>query len=178
MTRILHVLDHSLPLRSGYTFRTRAILKAQETLGLEVRAVTGQRQQLEAPTDESAETFAKRQLGRLEDDTRVATLLTRPQEDVLIQAAETVLTARRFLKHSYVASFGLKEDPVGLCILENHQAALEIFTERLSHLTETNLQELCLGNTRRYIHNHFRGLEFYSVSVVNYMRRFVEHTLT
>jgi len=43
MTRILHVLDHSLPLQSGYTFRTRAILKAQEALGLEVRAVTGQR---------------------------------------------------------------------------------------------------------------------------------------
>jgi hypothetical protein len=29
MTRVLHVLDHSLPLHSGYTFRTRAILKAQ-----------------------------------------------------------------------------------------------------------------------------------------------------
>ena len=27
--RILHVLDHGLPLQSGYTFRTRAILKAQ-----------------------------------------------------------------------------------------------------------------------------------------------------
>jgi hypothetical protein len=35
MTRILHLLDHSLPLHSGYTFRTRAILKAQEGLGLE-----------------------------------------------------------------------------------------------------------------------------------------------
>lgn len=43
MTRILHVLDHSLPLHSGYTFRTRAILKAQEAAGLEVRAITGQR---------------------------------------------------------------------------------------------------------------------------------------
>jgi len=43
MTRILHVLDHALPLQSGYTFRTRAILKAQEALGLEVRAVTGLR---------------------------------------------------------------------------------------------------------------------------------------
>lgn len=44
MTRVLHVLDHSLPLHSGYTFRTRAILRAQEADGLEVRAVTGQRQ--------------------------------------------------------------------------------------------------------------------------------------
>lgn len=43
MTRILHVLDHSLPLHSGYTFRTRAILKAQTALGLEVRSVTGPR---------------------------------------------------------------------------------------------------------------------------------------
>jgi PEP-CTERM/exosortase A-associated glycosyltransferase len=43
MTRVLHVLDHSLPLHSGYTFRTRAILKAQEGLGLQVRGVTGQR---------------------------------------------------------------------------------------------------------------------------------------
>ena len=43
-TRILHVLDHALPLQSGYTFRTRAILKAQEALGLSVAAVTGLRQ--------------------------------------------------------------------------------------------------------------------------------------
>lgn len=43
MTRVLHVLDHSLPLHSGYTFRTRAILKAQQAMGWEVRAVTGPR---------------------------------------------------------------------------------------------------------------------------------------
>lgn len=43
MTRILHVLDHALPLQSGYTFRTRAILKGQEAAGLTVRAVTGLR---------------------------------------------------------------------------------------------------------------------------------------
>ena len=43
MPRILHVLDHSLPLHSGYTFRTRAILKAQQAAGLEVRGITGLR---------------------------------------------------------------------------------------------------------------------------------------
>ena len=43
MTRVLHVLDHSLPLQSGYTFRTRAILKAQQAAGMEVRGVTGLR---------------------------------------------------------------------------------------------------------------------------------------
>ena len=42
--RILHVLDHGLPLQSGYTFRTRAILKAQIARGWQVAAVTGPRQ--------------------------------------------------------------------------------------------------------------------------------------
>ncbi|MEQ1551626.1 TIGR04063 family PEP-CTERM/XrtA system glycosyltransferase [Sphingorhabdus sp.] len=44
MPRILHVLDHSLPLHSGYTFRTRAILKSQIGAGWEVRGLTGVRQ--------------------------------------------------------------------------------------------------------------------------------------
>ena len=34
--RILHVLDHSIPLHSGYTFRTAAILREQRALGREV----------------------------------------------------------------------------------------------------------------------------------------------
>jgi PEP-CTERM/exosortase A-associated glycosyltransferase len=44
MGRILHILDHSLPLHSGYTFRTRAILKSQQGAGWEVRGLTGVRQ--------------------------------------------------------------------------------------------------------------------------------------
>ena len=47
--RILHVLDHGLPLQSGYTFRTRAIVKAQLARGWEVAAVTGPRHHHEAP---------------------------------------------------------------------------------------------------------------------------------
>lgn len=39
--RVLHILDHSLPLHSGYTFRTRAIMKAQEALGWTVAGLTG-----------------------------------------------------------------------------------------------------------------------------------------
>jgi PEP-CTERM/exosortase A-associated glycosyltransferase len=38
--RILHVLDHSIPLHSGYTFRTRAILEQQRALGLETFHIT------------------------------------------------------------------------------------------------------------------------------------------
>ena len=41
--RILHILDHGLPLQSGYTFRTRAIVKAQMAQGWEVACLTGAR---------------------------------------------------------------------------------------------------------------------------------------
>jgi PEP-CTERM/exosortase A-associated glycosyltransferase len=55
MTRVLHVLDHSLPLQSGYTFRTRAILKAQAARGIEVRGITGLRQFTPGPNPEEAD---------------------------------------------------------------------------------------------------------------------------
>ena len=58
MFRVLHVLDHSLPLQSGYTFRTRAILKAQQAGGLEVKAITGLRHRAEGPDVEEAEGLA------------------------------------------------------------------------------------------------------------------------
>ncbi len=38
--RILHVLDHSIPLHSGYTFRTLAILREQRKLGWQTFHVT------------------------------------------------------------------------------------------------------------------------------------------
>jgi PEP-CTERM/exosortase A-associated glycosyltransferase len=55
MTRILHVLDHSLPLHSGYSFRTRAILTAQQRAGLEVRGVTSVRHQASLPAGSHVE---------------------------------------------------------------------------------------------------------------------------
>ena len=38
--RILHVLDHSIPLQSGYTFRTLSILREQRALGWETLHLT------------------------------------------------------------------------------------------------------------------------------------------
>jgi PEP-CTERM/exosortase A-associated glycosyltransferase len=38
--RILHVLDHSIPLHSGYTFRTLSLLKGQRALGWETFHLT------------------------------------------------------------------------------------------------------------------------------------------
>ncbi|WHO39778.1 glycosyltransferase, exosortase A system-associated [Sphingobium sp. AP49] len=51
MTRILHILDHSLPMHSGYTFRTRAILRAQMAKGWDVRGLTGRRHSAGGPSD-------------------------------------------------------------------------------------------------------------------------------
>lgn len=56
--RILHVLDHSLPLQSGYAFRTRAILKAQEAQGWAVAGVTGPRHTQGAPDFEKVDGLA------------------------------------------------------------------------------------------------------------------------
>jgi len=39
--RILHVFDHSIPLHSGYTFRSYQILREQRALGYETLQVTG-----------------------------------------------------------------------------------------------------------------------------------------
>ena len=51
--RILHVLDHSLPLQSGYTFRTAAILREQRALGWETAQLTSPRQQPGQGADEA-----------------------------------------------------------------------------------------------------------------------------
>jgi PEP-CTERM/exosortase A-associated glycosyltransferase len=42
--RVLHVFDHSVPLHSGYSFRSLAILRAQRRLGWETFHLTGPRQ--------------------------------------------------------------------------------------------------------------------------------------
>jgi PEP-CTERM/exosortase A-associated glycosyltransferase len=53
--RILHVLDHSLPLHSGYSFRTAAILREQRALGWDTEQMTTPRQNSgSAPTEQAA----------------------------------------------------------------------------------------------------------------------------
>jgi PEP-CTERM/exosortase A-associated glycosyltransferase len=55
MTRILHVLDHSLPTHSGYTFRTRALMKAQVAKGWDVAGITGVRHPVPGPPVETVD---------------------------------------------------------------------------------------------------------------------------
>jgi PEP-CTERM/exosortase A-associated glycosyltransferase len=50
--RVLHVLDHSIPLQSGYTFRTRAILREQRRLGWETFHVTSPKHSVPSEPEE------------------------------------------------------------------------------------------------------------------------------
>jgi PEP-CTERM/exosortase A-associated glycosyltransferase len=59
MSRILHILDHSLPLHSGYTFRTRAIMKAQAGAGWDVAGLTGVRHYQHGIVPDVAEEMAE-----------------------------------------------------------------------------------------------------------------------
>lgn len=52
--KILHVFDHSIPLHSGYTFRSRSILEHQRILGWETDHLTGPKHN-EATTPDSDE---------------------------------------------------------------------------------------------------------------------------
>jgi len=53
--KVLHVLDHSIPLHSGYTFRTRSILKQQHELGIETCHVTSPKHGNEAKSVEEVD---------------------------------------------------------------------------------------------------------------------------
>lgn len=53
--KILHVLDHSVPLHSGYTFRTLAILRQQRAMGFETAQVTSSKQGQRKRLEEEAE---------------------------------------------------------------------------------------------------------------------------
>ena len=51
--RILHILDHSIPLHSGYTFRTLSILKEQRALGWETTHLTSPKQGICSASEET-----------------------------------------------------------------------------------------------------------------------------
>lgn len=52
--RVLHVLDHSLPLQSGYSFRTLALLREQRAMGWETFHLTTPKHYAVSPDEEQA----------------------------------------------------------------------------------------------------------------------------
>jgi PEP-CTERM/exosortase A-associated glycosyltransferase len=53
--KILHVLDHSLPVHTGYTFRTRNILRHQQALGWQTVHLTGSKHPEPGPDPETVD---------------------------------------------------------------------------------------------------------------------------
>ncbi|MDR7377292.1 PEP-CTERM/exosortase A-associated glycosyltransferase [Rhodoferax ferrireducens] len=94
MTRILHVLDHSIPLHSGYTFRTLSILREQRKLGWETFHLTTPKHTADGPLEETVDgwhfyrTAAPAVAGRLPGLGELA--LMRQVESRLQQVAELV----------------------------------------------------------------------------------------
>jgi ariadne-1 len=90
--------------------------------------------------------------------------------EIMAQALEILLAGRDFLKHSYVKLLYLK-DPKSAKLHEDHHGCLEMFTERLSQLTEMNLHSQFMLGGQFEIDLHFRRLAFYTDSVTKYMER-------
>jgi glycogen(starch) synthase len=69
--RILHILDHSAPLHSGYTFRTLAILNQQRKLGWQTIHLTSAKQSVysTAPSSETSTDISTAILSDIATDT-------------------------------------------------------------------------------------------------------------
>src|SRR5690606_6610429 len=55
LMRILHVFDHSLPLHSGYSFRSRALIEGQRRRGWETVHLTTPRHHAKGPDPETVD---------------------------------------------------------------------------------------------------------------------------
>jgi|APMI01.1.fsa_nt_gi PEP-CTERM/exosortase A-associated glycosyltransferase len=84
--RVLHVLDHSLPLHSGYTFRTASILREQRKLGWETFHVTTPKQGVGMALKEEADGWTFYRTPSTDQDGLVAQMrLTASRLDELVR---------------------------------------------------------------------------------------------
>ncbi len=84
--RVLHVLDHSLPLHSGYAFRTVSILREQRKLGWETFHVTTPKQGVSSGGAEEADGWTFHRTANTGQEGLVAQMrLTAARLDDLVQ---------------------------------------------------------------------------------------------
>ena len=94
--RILHVLDHSAPLQSGYTFRTLSILREQRRLGWETVQLTTPKQGACAALSEDADGY---RFERTPSDGRAG--LLRQMQLTAARLAEVVRAVQPDLIHAH-----------------------------------------------------------------------------
>ena len=88
--------------------------------------------------------------------------------DILINAAECLISSRHFLKYTYVIAWAFPADDQRKDLFEKHQAILAVFTEKLSSLVETKLESL--GGERAF-NTHLRALQCHESALKLYSDR-------
>ncbi|CAJ1949614.1 unnamed protein product [Cylindrotheca closterium] len=121
---------------------------------------------------EDAQLFTKDQKQNLEN--RPLNQIEEEYFETLQTGLEVVMEARIFLKHSYMATFGLRGNQTKLTELESHQGALEVLTEKLNQLTEMNVHRIYREQGKQSLTMHFQRLSFYLFSVCTYMTRILD----
>ena len=91
--------------------------------------------------------------------------------EIVESTRETLVTCRRFLKHSYVSAYAIKSNEGSRKSFEDHQAALELCCENLTRLSEEKIEDIFVNKGWNLLFMHIRSLQFYTVSVQKYMER-------
>ena len=124
---------------------------------------------------EEAELFARKRLEGIEDKVQHLLdkfwLLEEKEAQDLVKGEETLVEARRFLKYSFIAAYGMKDDKSRRKVFESHQGALELLTETLSGLTELNLDTMYVERGENSLRLHLRAITFYTSIIEKYMER-------
>jgi hypothetical protein len=124
---------------------------------------------------EEAGEFARRRVEGIEDKVQHLLdknwLLSEEDAQERVKAEETLVECRHFLKNSYVAAYGMKDNPSRRKVFESHQGALELLTETLSGLTELSLDTVYVESGESALRLHLRAISFYTSIVRKYMDR-------
>lgn len=98
--------------------------------------------------------------------------LSEDHYDTLVEAQKTLVTARNFLKFSFIAVWAMRE-PVKRGFFESHQATLEMVTERLNQMTTARWEDIYKVHGERALNLHFRSMAFLTLSVRSYIQRII-----
>ena len=126
---------------------------------------------------DEAEEFSKDQIKNTEDlsdeVSKKLWFLSQEYFDAHISALRTLIEARHFLKHSYIAAWAIRDQTEKRDVFGGQQAALEMVTERLSQMTTAKLDEVFKAEGERGLRLHFRSITFHVSSVESYVNRIV-----
>lgn len=109
---------------------------------------------------EQSEQYAKKKLKSLERQTEKNWPQAENEIDTYKKVARFLISARDCLKLSYVEAWALIDDPIKRELLENHQATLELITERISLLVHQTLEKVYRHGGLRSIRRHCRKMAF------------------